>query len=235
MDERRLDEDLNAMAKRPRPPLPDDFHARVWGKIQAREAPAAAGRLPWLRALRAAWASPPWAAAALGLALLAGWALGRLTARPEGPAAEARLAGSAVTGEVIDLACYFDDGSSGPAHAACARRCIQSGLPVGLKAQDGTVYVLIGEPVPPSPQAGPRHESLNAQLAPYAAQVVTVSGTRVRKAGLQVIENARLLRAEARAGAPAARRCGAGGLKGERAASSPAREGGPAPKGPPAA
>ena len=39
---------------------------------------------------------------------------------------------ASVTGEVIDMACYFDDGASGPGHAECARMCIASGLPVIL-------------------------------------------------------------------------------------------------------
>jgi hypothetical protein len=99
-----------------------------------------------------------------------------------------------LTGEVIDVACYFDDGASGPAHAACARRCIESGLPVGLKTKDGRIYVLIGEQIPPGPQPGPKHESFNAQLARYVAMVVTVSGTLVSKEGVNVVENARLLR-----------------------------------------
>jgi hypothetical protein len=98
-----------------------------------------------------------------------------------------------VTGEVIDLACYFDDGASGPAHAACARACIASGLPVGLKTKNGKIYVLIGKQEPPQPQPAAKHETLNARLAPYAAKIVTVSGTIVTKEGQNVIENAELV------------------------------------------
>ena len=98
---------------------------------------------------------------------------------------------------MIDMACYFDDGASGPDHAACARMCIASGLPVGLKAKDGTIYVLIGKQEPPSPQPAAKHESLNAQLAPYAAKIVTISGTIVSKKGVNVIENAQLFSEEA--------------------------------------
>jgi hypothetical protein len=71
--------------------------------------------------------------------------------------------------------------------------CIASGLPVGLKAKDGEIYVLIGKQQPPSPQPTAKHESLNAQLAPYAAKIVTVSGTIVTKKGMHVIENAQLV------------------------------------------
>ncbi|MBV9999165.1 MAG: hypothetical protein JO015_08635 [Verrucomicrobia bacterium] len=192
MDDSRLDEDLKALAKRPRPDVPAGFDARVWSKVRRREEAPRAGWGSWLQTLRWAWATPQWAAGALALALMAGWGLGRLTSRSPGQPAETRVAGT-VTGEAIDVACYFDDGASGPAHAACARRCIESGLPVGLKTKDGKVYVLIGEQMPPGPQPGPKHESFNAQLARYAAMTVTVSGTLVSKEGVTVIENARLL------------------------------------------
>jgi hypothetical protein len=70
-----------------------------------------------------------------------------------------------VTGEIIDMACYFDNGASGPGHAECARMCIASGLPVGLKTKDGTVYLLIGKQEPANPRPAAMHESLNGQLA----------------------------------------------------------------------
>jgi hypothetical protein len=196
MNESRLDEDLKALAKRPQADLPPDFNATVWSKIQRRETPAHAQRQNWLKALLSPLATPQWAAAALTFALLAGWALGRITTSSVPNTAETRLAAS-VTGEVIDMACYFDDGASGPDHAACARMCIASGLPVGLMAKDGTIYVLIGKQEPPSPQPAAKHESLNAQLAPYAAKIVTISGTIVSKRGVNVIENAQLLSEEA--------------------------------------
>jgi hypothetical protein len=196
MNESRLDEDLKALAKRPEADLPTDFNATVWSKIQRRETPAHAQRQNWLKVLLSPLATPQWAAAALTFALLAGWALGRITTSSVPNTAETRLAAS-VTGEVIDMACYFDDGASGPDHAACARMCIASGLPVGLMAKDGTIYVLIGKQEPPSPQPAAKHESLNAQLAPYAAKIVTISGTIVSKRGVNVIENAQLLSQEA--------------------------------------
>jgi len=196
MNESRLDEDLKALAKRAQADLPTDFNATVWSKIQRRETPARAKWQNWLKALLSPLATPQWAAAALAFALLAGWALGRITTSSVPNTAETRLAAS-VTGEVIDMACYFDDGASGPDHAACARMCIASGLPVGLKAKDGTIYVLIGKQELPSPQPAAKHESLNAELAPYAAKIVTISGTIVSKRGVNVIENAQLLSEEA--------------------------------------
>ena len=197
MNESRLDEDLKAIGERPQPQLPTDFNAAVWSKIQSQETTFRGKPRNWLQTLFSPLATPQWAAVALVLALLIGWSLGRITTSPAGNAHETRLA-ALVTGEVIDLACYFDDGASGPDHAACARMCIASGLPVGLKTKNGQVYVLIGVQMPPSNEPAAKHESLNAQLAPYAAQTVTVSGTIVSKEGVNVIENAQLVRKQAR-------------------------------------
>ena len=196
MNESGLDDDLKALAQRPRPNLPNDFKATVWSKIQNRETKIRAKSEHWLKALLSALVTPQWAAIALALALLVGWILGRSTTGSAASPNEIRLAAT-VTGEVIDLACYFDHGLCGPDHAACARMCIASGLPVGLKAKDGTTYVLIGKQLPPSPQPAAMHECVNAQLASYAAKIVTISGTIVRKKGVNVIENAQLLSEEA--------------------------------------
>lgn len=189
MNESRLEEDLKALAKRPGPDLPTDFNAMVWSKVQKHEATSRSRRENWLKKFFSALATPQWAAAGLALAILAGWALGRITINSEPSAAETRLAGS-VTGEVIDLACFFDNGACGPKHAACAAMCIASGLPVGLKANDGTIYVLIGKQIPPSAHLTAQHETLNAELAPLAAKIVTISGTIVSRKGVSVIENA---------------------------------------------
>ena len=45
-----------------------------------------------------------------------------------------------VTGEVVDMSCYIDHGATGEKHAACAKKCIASGLPAGIKASDGKTY-----------------------------------------------------------------------------------------------
>ena len=71
-----------------------------------------------------------------------------------------------VKGEVLDMTCYIAYNLSGPEHASCARDCIRSGLPVGIKAQNGKVYLLTGKAGKP----------VNAELADYAAKVVTIKG-----------------------------------------------------------
>jgi hypothetical protein len=83
-----------------------------------------------------------------------------------------------VTGEVLDMTCYIASNLSGPDHAKCARDCIRSGLPAGLKAQDGKVYLLTG---------GPGH-SINAELADYAAKTVTIKGRQTARDGFAQLQ-----------------------------------------------
>lgn len=84
-----------------------------------------------------------------------------------------------VTGEVLDMACYIDHNATGEKHADCAKKCITSGLPVGIKGEDGKTYLLIGE-----------HKPLNDELAQYAAKKITVEGKIVSRDGIYMIENA---------------------------------------------
>jgi hypothetical protein len=87
-----------------------------------------------------------------------------------------------VTGEVLDMVCYLDHGASGPKHAKCARTCIQSGLPVGIKDASGKVYLVVGE-----------HKPLNKELASRAATKVTLKGKLVSRDGMNLLEDAELV------------------------------------------
>jgi hypothetical protein len=88
-----------------------------------------------------------------------------------------------VTGEVLDMACYLDHGAHGEGHASCAEKCISSGLPVGLKSANGTVYLLIGQ-----------HMPANKELAPYAAKTITVKGKFVSRDGMNLLENIEIVK-----------------------------------------
>jgi hypothetical protein len=83
-----------------------------------------------------------------------------------------------VTGEVLDMTCYIASNLSGPDHAECARICIRNGLPAGIKAQDGKVYLLTGEP----------GHSVNAELADYAAKTVTIKGRQTVRDGFAQLQ-----------------------------------------------
>ncbi len=87
-----------------------------------------------------------------------------------------------VKGEILDMACYLDHGATGDKHASCAKTCIESGLPVGIKTSDGKVYLLIGE-----------HKPMNKALAPYAAKTITVKGKAVTRDGFNMIQNVEIV------------------------------------------
>ena len=83
-----------------------------------------------------------------------------------------------VKGEVLDMTCYIAYNMSGPEHAADARECIRKGLPVGIKSEDGKVYLLTGQP---------KH-SVNEELADYAAQIVTIKGKETARDGFAQVQ-----------------------------------------------
>jgi hypothetical protein len=87
-----------------------------------------------------------------------------------------------IKGEVVDMACYLDHGAHGEKHAACAAKCIKSGLPVGIKADDGTVYLIIGS-----------HKPLNDQLADFAGKTISVQGKLATRDGINLLENASIV------------------------------------------
>ena len=86
-----------------------------------------------------------------------------------------------IKGEVLDMACYLDHNATGEKHANCAKKCINSGLPVGIKGDDGQTYLLIGE-----------HKPLNSELADYAGKSITIKGKLSSRDGINMIENAEI-------------------------------------------
>ncbi|MEM6310648.1 MAG: hypothetical protein AAF754_11405 [Pseudomonadota bacterium] len=54
-----------------------------------------------------------------------------------------------VSGEIIDTWCYYSgvmgppDSTLGSAHHTCALWCSAGGIPVGLLAEDGTIYMIL--------------------------------------------------------------------------------------------
>ena len=82
-----------------------------------------------------------------------------------------------VKGEVLDMTCYIAHHLSGPQHAECAKKCIKKGLPVGIKGEDGKIYLLVGE-----------KEAVNAELADYAAKTVTIRGKETMRDGFAQLQ-----------------------------------------------
>ena len=83
-----------------------------------------------------------------------------------------------VKGEVLDMTCYIAQNLSGSQHAQCARECIRRGLPAGIKTEAGKVYLLTGKP----------GHSLNAELADYAAKIVTIKGRETTRDGFAQLQ-----------------------------------------------
>ena len=78
--------------------------------------------------------------------LVAGMLLAGMTALPAAAAAPQRIQ---ITGEVMDTWCYISGVMGGPdavvgtSHHTCAIWCAAGGIPVGVLADDGTVYMVL--------------------------------------------------------------------------------------------
>ena len=110
----------------------------------------------------------------LAVCLLAGPVAAFAHEGNEGTEAEGKPA--VITGEVVDLACYLGDGDRGPKHQQCAQKCIESGLPVGIKTAKA-LYLVIGS----------EHGPANKDLAPLAAKTVIAEGTVSERDGIHLI------------------------------------------------
>ncbi len=91
-----------------------------------------------------------------------------------------------VTGEIIDTWCYFSgvmggpDAVQGSAHHTCAMWCSAGGIPVGLLAEDGTVYMVLQIEDSTDSASG------DTQLR-LASHTVTADGMLYRRDGLNYL------------------------------------------------
>jgi hypothetical protein len=83
-----------------------------------------------------------------------------------------------VKGEVVDLWCYLEGGDHGAEHKDCAVMCAKTGNPIGILDEKGNLYVAMGVK---------DHQPGREVLIDKMAETVTVSGTLVKKGGVQVI------------------------------------------------
>jgi len=84
-----------------------------------------------------------------------------------------------VKGEILDMACYVAHGASGPDHAGCAKTCVKGGQPMGLLAEDGTVYLLYA----------PHGDASGFEAAKdQAGKTVELTGVMAEKSGIRGIE-----------------------------------------------
>ncbi len=91
-----------------------------------------------------------------------------------------------VTGEFIDTWCYFSGVMGGPdavvgsAHHTCAMWCSAGGIPVGLLAEDGTVYMVLKVESDDATNGGDT-------LLTLASDTITADGLVYRRDGLNYI------------------------------------------------
>ena len=88
-----------------------------------------------------------------------------------------------LTGEVVDVFCYLshDKDGLGKGHAGCAKKCIQSGLPVAIKVGDQLYLATMTT-----------HDPANKALAAFAGEQVTVHGQVMEKDGQHLIAISRI-------------------------------------------
>ena len=83
-----------------------------------------------------------------------------------------------IVGQVVDLHCYTTRGAEGETHAGCANACISRGVPAGLVAEDGTLYLLLDE----------KPFSVKEKVAGKAGKKVTARGTVVERGGMKALQ-----------------------------------------------
>src|SRR5437667_12751156 len=82
-------------------------------------------------------------------------------------------------GYVLDSACAFTKGLSKPISKQCATSCANTGSPLVILADDGTIYWPIADTMPSSGQ--------NPKLLPFAGGKVTATGKVYQRGGSKAI------------------------------------------------
>jgi len=120
--------------------------------------------------------------AVLGLAL-AVYALPALAQQEHAAAAAPKEAkkvvNASVTGEVVDMGCYMGHGARGEKHIACATKCIDGGMPMGLLTDKGVLYLLTLD-----------HDNADPynSLKTMAGKMVTVTGPVLSRNGMKGLD-----------------------------------------------
>ena len=85
---------------------------------------------------------------------------------------------TALSGEVVDLACYIGHGAKGPDHQKCALKCAQMGQPMGLLSSEGKLYLLVADHA----DADPFNKARN-----LAGAQVEIRGEPMEKDGVSIL------------------------------------------------
>ena len=110
------------------------------------------------------------------------WSATTIGAAVDGKALEGTV--RTVVGEIVDFSCYLQVGKHGAAHKGCAQKCLQNGMPIGLLARDGSLYMLMEEEHDPRRDGGTNFRDTAVE---NASNVMEVTGT------LSMVDNHRAL------------------------------------------
>jgi len=84
-----------------------------------------------------------------------------------------------ITGEVVDMGCYLGHGAKGEGHIACATKCINNGMPMGLLTSDGKLFLLTMNHDNPDPYN---------KIKEMAGKTVAVTGSAMARSGMSAID-----------------------------------------------
>jgi type 1 fimbria pilin len=110
------------------------------------------------------------------------FAIAALFATMAAPASAAKMGRVTLTGEIIDSWCYLTQimYGEGTAHHQCALWCAAGGIPVGLLADDGKVYVILKLGADTTSVANPAVMRIQTQR-------ITVNGDVYTRAGINYL------------------------------------------------
>lgn len=89
-----------------------------------------------------------------------------------------------INGEILDFSCYLQIGKHGEKHRSCAQKCFTAGQPIGLLAEDGTMYMLMEE------EHDPRRDGLTdfrKAAIEHASHIMEVTGTFSEHGGYKAL------------------------------------------------
>lgn len=83
-----------------------------------------------------------------------------------------------IKGEVLDMSCYLGGGAKGDSHKKCAQGCLDGGLPAGILAENGQVFLLIED--------HNLSDVYNTAIQ-HAAETIEINGDVVSEGGVQAL------------------------------------------------
>ena len=90
-----------------------------------------------------------------------------------------------LVGEIVDFSCYLQVGKHGEKHRSCGQKCIQTGQPIGLLTEDGSLYMLMEEEH--DPRRDGQTSDFRKEAANHLAHIMEVSGTLTSHAGYNAL------------------------------------------------